>query len=187
MGKTQVENFSYKYISSLAWENSQHFKMFPLVSCAMIPEKGVQKFHTDDASLPRTGKCFWLVMPRGKFAPTNQKHYPDLGSDASSVWNFCTCFLDLISQGNQRRHREVSSYFLRLYALWIWNLMALIRLRCWHSRMLCIALLLTLILAHYFIHLIMVNQQKWVHALFKMHRRLLQLYVCRNLYWLKHQ
>ena len=27
-------------------------------------------------------------MPRGKFDSTNQKHYPDLGSDASSVWNF---------------------------------------------------------------------------------------------------
>ena len=26
-------------------------------------------------------------MPRGKFAPTNRKHYPDLGSDASSAWN----------------------------------------------------------------------------------------------------
>ena len=27
-------------------------------------------------------------MKRGKFDSTNQKHYPDLGSDASSVWNF---------------------------------------------------------------------------------------------------
>ena len=27
---------------------------------------------------------------------TNQKHYPGLGSDASSVWNFCTCFSDII-------------------------------------------------------------------------------------------
>ena len=26
--------------------------------------------------------------PRGKFDSSNQKHYPDLGSDASSVWNF---------------------------------------------------------------------------------------------------
>ena len=33
--------------------------------------------------------CFWLVVPLGKFASTNQKHYPDLGSDVSSVWNFC--------------------------------------------------------------------------------------------------
>ena len=152
MGKTQVENFSYKYISSLAWENSQHFKMLPLVSCAMIPEKRVQKFRTDDASLPRTGKCFWLVMPHGKFAPTNQKHYADLGSDASWVWSFCTCFLDLISQGNQGRHREMLVIFSG-YMLCEFEILELICLRCWRSRMLCVELLLTLILAHLFIWL----------------------------------
>ena len=26
------------------------------------------------------------AVPREKFDSTNQKHYPDLGSDASSVW-----------------------------------------------------------------------------------------------------
>ena len=31
-------------------------------------------------------------MPWGKFALTNQKHYPDLDSDTSSVWNFCSRF-----------------------------------------------------------------------------------------------
>ena len=149
--------------------------MLPLVPCAMIPEKRAQKFHTDDASLPRTGKCFWLVMPRGKFAPTNQKHYPDLGSDASSVWNFCTCFLDLISQGNQGRHREVSSYFLRLYALWIWNLGSnSFKVLTFQDAMYCSVVNTN---TGSFIHLIMVNQRKWVHALFKIHHRLLQLYI----------
>ena len=38
-----------------------------------------------------------LVLPRGKFASTNQKHYPDLGS-ASSACNFSTCFSDIISR-----------------------------------------------------------------------------------------
>ena len=37
-----------------------------------------------------------MVVPRGKFDSTNQKHYPDLGSDASSVWNFCARFSDVI-------------------------------------------------------------------------------------------
>ena len=32
-------------------------------------------------------------MPRGKLDSTNQNHYPDLGSAASSVWN-----LSLVSQ-----------------------------------------------------------------------------------------
>ena len=29
----------------------------------------------------------------------NQKHYSDLGSDVTSVWNFCACFSDVISRG----------------------------------------------------------------------------------------
>ena len=37
-----------------------------------------------------------LVVQRGKFVSTSQKHYPDLGSDTSSVWNFCARFSDVI-------------------------------------------------------------------------------------------
>ena len=44
--------------------------------------------HTDNVSLPRCGQCFWLVTLRGKFALTDKRHYPDLRSDTSSVWNF---------------------------------------------------------------------------------------------------
>ena len=32
---------------------------------------------------------------------TNPKHYPVLGSDASSVWNFCARFSDITSSRNQ--------------------------------------------------------------------------------------
>ena len=67
----------------------------------MTSEKLVQKFHTDVASLPISGLCFWLVMLHRKFALTNQKHYSDLGGDASLVWNLCTC-----SQASF--HRETS-------------------------------------------------------------------------------
>ena len=42
---------------------------------------------------------------------TNQKHYPDLGSDASSVWNFCTHFSDVIWQGNQWQRRQMQAVF----------------------------------------------------------------------------
>ena len=41
------------------------------------------------------------VVPHGKFDSTNQKHYPDLGSNASSVWIFCARFSDVIWRGNQ--------------------------------------------------------------------------------------
>ena len=42
-----------------------------------------------------TFKIITVVLLIGwKFPSTNQKHYPDLGSDASTVWNFCACFSD---------------------------------------------------------------------------------------------
>ena len=44
----------------------------------MKSEKLAQKFHTDDATVA-------VGLIGDKFASTNQKHYPDLGSDASSV------------------------------------------------------------------------------------------------------
>ena len=49
----------------------------------MTSEKRAQKFHTDDASLPRSGQCFWLVesnFPRGA---TNQYGIPTLVSQTS--------------------------------------------------------------------------------------------------------
>ena len=45
-----------------------------------------------------------------KIASTNQKHYLDLGSDTSSVWNFCARSSDVISWGNQWWRREVSVF-----------------------------------------------------------------------------
>ena len=53
----------------------------------------------------------WLIEPRGKFASVNQMHYPDLGFDASSVWNFCAGFSDAILQGNSWWHREMLPLF----------------------------------------------------------------------------
>ena len=41
----------------------------------------------------------------------NQKHYPDLGSDVSSEWNFCQSSSDVISQGNQQWRGEISAVF----------------------------------------------------------------------------
>ena len=69
--------------------------------CQMKSEKRAQKFHTDDVSLPRSWWCFWLVESNFPRVTTNQKRYPDLGSDASSVWNFCARFSDVIWRENQ--------------------------------------------------------------------------------------
>ena len=51
-----------------------------------------------------------LLIGWNKFY-TSQKHYPDLGSDASSVWNFCARFSDVISRGNHWWRREMSAAF----------------------------------------------------------------------------
>ena len=53
----------------------------------MMPDEREQKFPTNDVSLPRSGYCFWIVMPQGKFASTNEKHYLDRGGETSSAPN----------------------------------------------------------------------------------------------------
>ena len=74
-------------------------------------EKQVQKFHADDASLPRSRQWFRLVESNFSRGMTNLKHYPDLGSDASSVWNFCARFSDVIWRGYQWQRRQMSAVF----------------------------------------------------------------------------
>ena len=59
----------------------------------------------------KQGVAFWLVVllayvangigNPSALASTNQKPKPDLGSDTSSVWNFCSRFSDVIPRGNQ--------------------------------------------------------------------------------------
>ena len=53
-------------------------------------------------------------MPRGKFDLPKQKHYPDLGSDVSSVWNFRVRFSDVIWRGNQLL---ISNFYWRISQL----------------------------------------------------------------------
>ena len=73
-------------IAPLAWENSRHLATPPVV------------FLQNDV---------W-----GKFASPNQKLYPDLCSDTSSVWNFLARFSDVISRETRgRRRREMSAVF----------------------------------------------------------------------------
>ena len=83
----------------IAWESSRHFVMLPLwFPWAMTAE------------IP----CWWCVTRRrrrrilylgtcrleAKKLVKSSHHYPDLGSDALSVWNFCAHFSDVISQRN---------------------------------------------------------------------------------------
>ena len=36
-------------------------------------------------------ECWIVHFMNGLLLQTNQRYYPDLGSDTSSVWNFCAC------------------------------------------------------------------------------------------------
>ena len=61
----------------------------------MTFEKRAQKFHTDDASLPRSD---WMKQI----------------SNQSPVWNFCARFSDVISCANHRWRREMSGRLSKL-------------------------------------------------------------------------
>ena len=56
-------------------------------------------------------ETFWLVEANFTSSATNKKQCPDLGSDASSVWNFCARFSDVILRGNRWWRRKRSSAF----------------------------------------------------------------------------
>ena len=64
----------------------RRYRWFPR---EMTFEKRAQKFHTDDASLPRFD---WMRRI----------------SNQSPVWNFCARFSDVIWRGNHRWRREMS-------------------------------------------------------------------------------
>ena len=64
---------------------SRHQHWFPR---EMTSERQAQKFHTDDATLLSSIKCFWLVEDNFPHCTTSQKHYPNQGRVESSVWNF---------------------------------------------------------------------------------------------------
>ena len=94
-----------------AWENSGHFTSQPLVS----PQNDVWEMTIEIPHWWCTTTQIRVVPLIGwKIASSNQKHYPDLGSDRSSVWNSCGCFSDIISKGTSGGVRKCG-LFLRLY------------------------------------------------------------------------
>ena len=101
-------------VTLLAWENSGHFETPSLVweTRAEIPYCWCV---TASGRVPRSGQCFWLVVPRGKFASANQKRYPDPGSDASVVWTFCARFSGVVSRWKRRWCLKMSAVFSRYH------------------------------------------------------------------------
>ena len=111
----------YKSGVLAAWENNRHFATPQVFSRRMKSEKWAPKFHTDGGSLARSGQCPWLVRNLIHPIRSTTQNYPDLGSDASSVWNFCTRSSDVISRGNQWLRRKTSAVFSG-YGSWIFSL-----------------------------------------------------------------
>ena len=54
-------------------------------------------------------------MPRGKIASTNQKHFPDVRTDVSLVWNFSARFSDIIGGGGPVVESRSVGYFQASY------------------------------------------------------------------------
>ena len=54
----------------------------------------------------------WLKQIFLAACMTSQKHYPDLGSDPPSVWNFCTRSSDVIYCGNSGVPRNVGCFLI---------------------------------------------------------------------------
>ena len=58
----------------------------------------------------RVTNQIWIVLPIGR-GTTNQKYYPNLGSDTSSVWNFCRRSSGVISRETALGRHEMSVVF----------------------------------------------------------------------------
>ena len=87
--------FRTKYQPENTADISQLHRWFPR---EMTSENSCEKGGINSILMTSTTQI-WVVLFIGwSKSSTNQKHYLDLGSDASSVWNFCTCFSDVISQ-----------------------------------------------------------------------------------------
>ena len=69
------ENKVFKVSAGLVWENGRHFATPPLVSLRNDVWRASHIWVV----------LLWLVVPRGKFASTNQKHSSYLDSDASGI------------------------------------------------------------------------------------------------------
>ena len=102
----------------------QQFTIFKMIVCILVPqcrsplEPSQNDVWVTSAEIPYwwcvTTQILvvlligWTKFPR---VSTNQKHYLDLGTDASSVWNFCARYSDVVLRGLKWRPRETSAVF----------------------------------------------------------------------------
>ena len=99
--------FLWKWLGFML-KNSQPFMMRLMV----FPHNDIWEKSTEIPYWWHIITQIWVVLLIGwKFASSNPKPYPDLGSNVSSVGNLCACFPDIILQGNQSCHHKISAVF----------------------------------------------------------------------------
>ena len=110
-----VKKFYLTHIH-LGLENSQHFTTPSLVS----PRNDVWGGTT--AEIPywwHVTTQIWVVLLIGwKIASSDEKHYSNLGSDTSSVWNFYARSSDVILREHQCWCPEMLYVFSGCHMLW---------------------------------------------------------------------
>ena len=115
--RTQFDNnnlfalnyFFKKHRSFVAWENSWHFAMPMLVS----PQNDAWKMGAEIPYWRLITTQIWEELLIGwKFASSNQKHYPDLGSDIVISMEFLCSFLRLNFTGKPLKVSQNVGYFL---------------------------------------------------------------------------
>ena len=101
--------FFKKHRSFVAWENSWHFAMPMLVS----PQNDIGKMGTEIPYWRLVTTQIWEELLIGwKFASSNQKHYPDLGSEIVISMEFLRSFLRLHFTGKPLKLSQNVGYFL---------------------------------------------------------------------------
>ena len=107
--------FIFSLHEEVAWENSRHFVTQPTASPRNnIWETGAEIPYWWQLSLPRSGYCFWLVETNFPRNTTNQKHFPDLGSDIVISMKFLRSFLRCHFTGKPLVTSRNIGCFLRL-------------------------------------------------------------------------
>ena len=100
--RTSLQYQPEKTATILQWHN-----WFP---CEMSSEKCAQKFHTDEASLSRSGSCFWLVEANFPWVrPIRSTTY--IWVVTRHQYGISVLIPDVIPQGNQWWHGQMSAVF----------------------------------------------------------------------------
>ena len=93
---------------TVAWQRSRRLLTPPLV----FPPNDVWETSAEIPCWCRITTQTRVVLRIGwKFPLINEKHHSDLGSNTSSVWNFCVCSSHVISRRNQRWQTRTQSLF----------------------------------------------------------------------------